>query len=269
MQLIGQNKILEKINKCRLENFPRTLMLVGKKGSGKHLISDYISKKLYLQKQDISTSISVQKIDNIMISPVPKVYLIDTNQLNVKGQNVILKFIEQPLKNAYIILLCENKSALLDTVINRCQIWQLQEYSKQDLSKFVNNKQFEQLILQVADTPGQVLTYEPIINQFDGIKELCIKIFEKIQNANFANVLTIPDKIAFKQEKDKYNKQLFYSILLKTSEQNVINNSIKNGVQVYLLTNKLYNDLKIFNINERQLLEEYLYQLRNFLRNEK
>ena len=48
MMILGQEKICAKIDALTLDSFPRSLMLVGAKGSGKHLITEYVSKKFNL-----------------------------------------------------------------------------------------------------------------------------------------------------------------------------------------------------------------------------
>ena len=63
-------------------------------------------------------------------------------KISVKSQNTILKFLEEPTSNCIIILLVENLSSLLDTVINRCQVFELEKYDKSTLSLFAD-KPFE------------------------------------------------------------------------------------------------------------------------------
>ena len=44
--MIGQKKLLEKLNTYDLDKFPRSLLLLGEKGSGKHLICDYVKTNI-------------------------------------------------------------------------------------------------------------------------------------------------------------------------------------------------------------------------------
>ena len=62
---------------------------------------------------------------------VPKIYIIDSSTISIKEQNIILKFVEEPLKNSYIIILKNSK--LLPTILNRCQKWKFEAYSKEEL----------------------------------------------------------------------------------------------------------------------------------------
>ena len=125
MDIIGQEKLLKKIQSISLDNFPRTLMLEGPKGSGKHIIADIIRQKLNLPLYNITKNISLDTITEICLKVEPSIYLIEGNILTEKTENVILKFLEEPLKNSFIILLVDDKASLLETVINRCQVWKM------------------------------------------------------------------------------------------------------------------------------------------------
>ena len=101
----GQEKICNRIDSLTLDQFPRSLMLVGAKGSGKHLLVDYISHKFNLTTIDITTTLDQESIEELYNRAEPYLYIIRTNQISVKEENAILKFLEEPLKNSYIILL--------------------------------------------------------------------------------------------------------------------------------------------------------------------
>lgn len=239
-----------------MDNFPRTLLLLGEYGSGKHLIVNYVADRFNLEIEDISDTLTLEKIDNITQQVSPKIYVINSSKLTVKNENVILKFLEEPLKNAYIIVLCEHKSNIIPTVWNRCQVWKLDVYERDFLSTFAtqNNEQ----LIKVANTPGKVIEYQhyPLKEMFD----LAYKIFNSIKRANFANVLTISRFIAFKNEKDKYDFNLFLDILLIVSRELFLTSVISSDI--YQLTNKLNNDKYIFNIDKKALFEHYLIELK-------
>ena len=77
--IIGQEIICNKIDKSTLDTFPRTLMLVGSKGAGKHLICSYIADKFNLMQLDITDEISLELIDEISQRVEPYLYLIRVN----------------------------------------------------------------------------------------------------------------------------------------------------------------------------------------------
>lgn len=258
--IIGQEKLCAKIDSCTMDNFPRTLLLLGEYGSGKHLLVDYISKRFNLEVEDISDNLTLEKIDNITQQVSPKIYAINSSKLTMKNENVILKFLEEPLKNAYIVILCEHKSNIIPTVWNRCQVWRLSVYERDFLSTFATS--YDEQLMKVATTPGKVIEYQhyPLKEMFD----LAHKIFNNIKKANFANVLTISRFLSFKNEKDKYDFNLFLDILLIVSKELFLNNILSSDA--YHLTNKLNNNKYIFNIDKKALFEHYLVELKLLVR---
>ena len=153
--IVGQEKLCKRIDRCTLDTFPRSLMLVGEEGSGKHLLCEYISKHLGLPIEDITESLSLETINDIYLKVEPYIYTIMVNRISVREENLILKFLEEPLKNSYIILIADTEIGLLPTIVNRCTVFQLQHYKKDVLLGFVNGK--SQDVLEVAHTPGMVI----------------------------------------------------------------------------------------------------------------
>ena len=74
MNIIGQDSLISKINNLTLDSFPRSIILVGEKGSGKHLICSYISQKFELDVIDISLSLDLS-VDEKGIARVEKLSL--------------------------------------------------------------------------------------------------------------------------------------------------------------------------------------------------
>lgn len=257
----GQDKIIEKINVSTLDSFPRSLMLVGDKGAGKHQICNYISEKFNLQMLDITGNLEPEFIDEIYNRVEPYLYIIRVNELSVKDENSILKFIEEPLKNSFIVLIAETTNGLLTTIVNRCQIWRLENYTRAFLSQFVDKD--TEYLLTVANTPGMILELkqQPVSDMI----KLADKIIDNIDRASVANTLTLSNNFAFKDDPKKYNLQLFIDILLER-----INNKWKSQVDnrlvsAYNITVRLRNNLKVKNFDTKSLFEKYLLDLRSVM----
>jgi len=259
----GQEKICERIDKSTLDSFPRTLMIVGPRGGGKHLICSYIAEKFNLMQRDITEELSQETIDEISTRVEPYLYIINANALNVKEENVILKFLEEPLKNSFIVLVAETDIGILQTVINRCQIWYLQNYNREFLSTFITNGNND--VLQIAETPGQVVELMNI--NFDEAVQLADKIVDKINIASVSNTLTLSNKVSYKEsEENKVNIQLFVDILISRIHMkwSAIQNSIY--VPMYSLTAELKRNLTIKNLDQKYLFENYLISLWSLVR---
>lgn len=261
--ITGQEKICLRIDSLTLDSFPRSLMLVGAKGGGKHLIVDYIARKFNLQTIDITTTLDQESIEELYNRVEPYLYIINANELSVKEENTILKFIEEPLKNSYIVLLAETDIGLLQTILNRCQIWYLQNYTKEFLKTFVTTNDY---VLNIATTPGQVK--ELCNTSFDSMLELANKIIDKIHVASVANTLTLSNKINFKDDSSKFDVKLFTDILLNRLVEYSKNSTDPKYSSAYYLTSELKKKLHVKSLDYKALFEGYLINLRSIMRGE-
>jgi replication-associated recombination protein RarA len=236
-EIIGQDKIIRYIDDKNRDTFPRSLILLGESGCGKSLVSSYISNKLNLQIVDITGSINFDYIMSLYEKPEPYIYTIMAKDLSIKEQNAILKFVEEPLKNAYIIIEAETTNQLLPTVYNRCQVLNFLPYSKDVLSKF----SLDNVLLDIARTPGQIKHLSEG-NKLLEMTELANKMITKIGVANIPNMLTISDKIAWKKEKDKFDLDTFALVL-----NYCIKNQIKSGQNCF----EFYSIIREWNIKRK------------------
>ena len=55
--IIGQTKLLNKINKLTLNTLPHSLLFIGEYGCGKHLICNYIANKFNLELNKLDNNV--------------------------------------------------------------------------------------------------------------------------------------------------------------------------------------------------------------------
>ena len=91
--MVGQEKLLQLLDRYILTaTLPRTLLLEGDYGCGKHALTTYIAERLALPILDITETLSLEVLQQITLKPVPQVYLIDSTKISIREQNMILKF---------------------------------------------------------------------------------------------------------------------------------------------------------------------------------
>ncbi len=256
--MVGQEKIRTRISGFIHEGtFPRTVLFVGEQGCGKHTLANEVAKELTIPIIDISDRLSYETITEIQLNPLPNVYFIDCTGLREKEQNIILKFLEEPLNNSYIILSSVNKTNLLETVLNRCYVFEFEVYRKEDLKCFLlsdNNS-----VLEYANTPGRVVEFSKC--NIPEIVKLCDDILRKIGVASYSNVLKIPEKLDIDgKSEDKLNFNVFSYILLYEAVKLYSEHDI--SFLSFMLISNFYNDLLIKNINKKQLFEHFLFELK-------
>ena len=82
MTMIGQKKLLDSLSNYNIDNFPHSVILQGERGSGRHLLCDYISKEvLNIPLVDITKNLSHELIDAIYQNSYPCLYLINSDEL--------------------------------------------------------------------------------------------------------------------------------------------------------------------------------------------
>lgn len=255
----GQHKLLEKVNHATLDTIPKTLMLLGRFGCGKHTVASCLAKSLCIPLNDISNSVNQETIDSLYNVVSATMIVIDTNLITEKQQNQLLKIIEEPPSMIYIVLLCENLSRILPTIINRCQVWEFERYTPQELSDIAG--QVDPTVLKIATTPGEITLLKN--TDLPNCLELCNKMMDSIGKANISNALSISNKIAFKDEKDKLNFRALCLCLGYTVTQKMYERCDEKDIARYYVTMDFLSKLSsINNVNKKILFEKYLIKLR-------
>lgn len=118
-----------------------------------------------------------------------KIYIINNAEcLNASSANTMLKFLEEPEKNIYAILITNNIYKILDTIKSRCQILTFRNYieSESNIEQIKNiissNKTLEELELMINNTIDFIESLEQIkLNTILYTKEL---IYDKYDDNN-------------------------------------------------------------------------------------
>lgn len=252
--MVGQQKLMAKLETLSLATLPKSLLLIGEYGCGKHTFASLIAKKVGIPIQDISHSLTLETINEMRLSVNPILYLINNNDITLKEEGVLLNILEEPSNNVFIIILCESKTSVLETIVNRCQSWEFEAYSKQELFNFSQ----DEFILSFANTPGKIKRFssQPISAELD----FCNTLLIYTKTANLASIIASTNLIGFKEEPDKYN----YWVIIELLDYCAFNKYKQGEIskKVFDLTHTLLNDSKIKNINTKYLFENYLCNLK-------
>ena len=256
--MLGQEKIVEYICSKDRETFPRSIILCGESGCGKHTITELIGKQLNLNIIDITDNISFDYLLELQQKPEPCVYRIEANRLTIKTQNALLKFVEEPLKNSFIVILSEYKDQLLQTIYNRCQVLNFSPYTKETLKQFTK----DDFILKIAHTPGQIKSLEKC--NIQELMSLCASVVSKMPTTTAGALLTISRKIAFKDGDKGFDLNVFSNTL-----NYVLVDFIKTHANIptaytdfYLLYAEWNKNRKSASVNQKYLFEHYLLEIK-------
>lgn len=255
--MIGQTKLQYKLKAFTIRTLPKTILLVGDKGCGKHLLVKELGEYFNVGVMDISDSLNNELINEIYLCTLDMLYIIDTTKLTEKSQNMMLKVLEEPPSNAHFMLLSTNKNSIINTVLNRCMIYEFEPYAKQDLANFV--KEDNPIALKYCSTPGQLINLN--YKTLDDMESTVDKLIDKIGVVGIVNLLTISSKFNYGDEYDKYDLELFLSMLVDKVRDMFIANSYPYLLTMYTILEKYINLFKDDRLKKNLLMESLLSEL--------
>lgn len=257
-------------------------LIVNKKHPDLLVIEKETDGKTNKMDKEIKIS-SARKInDFIMLSPFVaknKVIIIDSiDEMNIFAQNAILKVLEEPLKNNYILLVCHNINNVLDTIKSRCREININKY---DFNEWKN------ILLYAYNDKVKLLNEEQLLNLYDLsnssisfaidiINEDGIFLYNNIQNILSRSRLDIENlhNMADKVNGNEILFNLFYEFILSflyksikyysigESENNfkeinnnfLLRNSKKSILEKINFTKNIFNDIKSYNLNKKHAI---------------
>lgn len=261
--MIGQEKLQEWITHINIEESRKNILLLGERGCGKRYTATIISQELNLELIDITQSVLDSDIktvlEEISLKENQVIYLIDFDKLTNINQNVLLKTLEENHSKAHFILIASNPDIILPTIRGRCFCYEFAPYSISDLQAFGEAKGIPNIntLVKYCHTPGQLETAKSC--NFDELQSLCEKIIDKIDLARPSNVLSITNKLNFKDDFTKFDFSLFLQVLYETicnriqKETNML--EIEKLMMFASLVNNSINAIQKVNIDKKLVVE--------------
>lgn len=272
--MIGQRELVNKIGgQIGRGKFPRFSIFIGEKGSGKKTLAKEIVTGLGLNVSGISfCDTKVESIREVIESA----YRLDTSILYViadcdtmssASANALLKVTEEPPKNAYFILTCESLDNLLPTIKSRGVTYMLVPYSYEDKCDYIDtnpdrpDEDDVEFILEVASNIGEVqklLTMN--VKEFADYANLVI---DNIAEVSGSNAFKVGDKIALKDEEDKYDLRLFWKAFraLCVDRMSTDDDALKYA-RAIAITGDYSQQLRIRGINKQMLFDNWTLSIR-------
>ena len=208
-------------NSFKKNQISHAYIFEGERGSGLKEVALYFAKKLLClsDEKPCDKCANCKRVNNgthanvMLISPVQgvvrkdqinsiihegsmtsltdlnKIYIIDeADKMNRSSSNALLKFLEEPYPNNYLILLTENSNVLLETITSRTQLVRFKRINKTILVKNLQNDGIEKDVAYVLselfgsfDESKEALKKGTIIN--------VIELFKKLITAKQNNII--------------------------------------------------------------------------------
>ena len=262
MHIIGQEKILNKIDSYSLSTLPHNICLFGQDGSGRHTLVKYMSEKFCVPVVTVAKDVDYEDIVEYQRCVNDKIYLVNLNELNEKAQNKLLKFVEKPSAHVFVVMIARSEIGVIDTILNRCMKFKLENYTKEELRQV---RRFEDdRLYEVCKTPGQLSIVDT--KSFNELISVCEAIVTKINRASYSNTISIAQKINYKEEYDKFDFNLFLNTLEYVAFKTFKETNSEISYKVYNIVNRYKS--KILTINNSPIKENYIINLLTNLWNE-
>ena len=270
--MIGQRYLLERINgQIEHGRFPRFAIFIGEKGSGKKCLAGVIADYLKYPISFVDTKVdSIREvIDTAYKVDTPIIYVIaDCDNMSGAAANALLKVTEEPPRNAYFILTCENEENLLQTIRSRGVTYMLEPYSYEDKCDFLETQEKRisdedtEFILGIASNIGDIKQLLDIdVGAFKDYVDLVVDNIAKVPGSN---AFKISEKIATKDEPDKYNLKLFWRAFSSICVDRMTrdDDALKYAVAV-AITGDAIQQLSIKGINKQMLFDAWILDMRS------
>ena len=269
--MIGQAVLCELIDSQIVQgSFPRCSILVGPKGSGKKLLAKRIAKQLDAIAVQVDGKVdTVRDVIKLAHTNYNKTVFVftDAEKMSQTAENALLKLLEEPPNNAFIVITAISEYALLDTVKSRCVIMHMDRYTPDELFDYywsLEGTEFltdgmpneAEVVQAVCETPGEV---QQFIKQGVGrVYRYAELVFNNILDVTGANALKIGSQIAFKDEQDKIDLLLFFKSFI-----NICGSRLdKISAQWIQITFKYVNQLSWKGVNKTMLFDNWVLDCR-------
>ncbi len=311
------DKIYKKIN---FNNLPHGIILNGPEGLGKFILGNEIARNLIVNNND-SKSINLfnlnshpdflflnkdkiltrhisfrdkewdeelgnrNVIDFLSMTPsisTNKVVLINNaHTMNEVSQNALLKSLEEPSVNSYIILITNRSNSLLQTIYSRCQIFNMPSLTDEEINNWLVLRGISDF--NIKDFPSYISPIK-ILNEIENDQHMVFKDFIKLMKKFLSNQVHSKQIL---QHLSSYEIDLitkinylieFLKILLRSKILNEklsglyedFNNSNFSTLKVSNIINDLHNlrfeYFKVPQINENHVFNYYFSELKNSIK---
>ena len=267
--MIGQKQLLEKIDKI-IDRFPKFSIIVGPKGSGKHLITKYITDKLNLPIVPFGTGIDeVRKIIDLSYEQTePLCYVCyDADSMSLGAKNSLLKITEEPPNNAYFILTLQSMSNTLETIQSRGTVLPLDSYTTPELLEYRTIRNYESkydsILKDICETTGEVdELFKFKVEQFYKFAQT---VAYQIHIPTTGNIFKISKSIKSKDGEEGYDPILLFKAVRSLFIKKALETKKPQYLYASNVTSECLRDLSLVNVNKVGTVDNWIMSVRAVL----
>lgn len=227
---VGHSNLIENFkNRCSNGNLSHAQLISGEDGIGKSILAEILGKLILngdlnreyvdiINYRPSKASFGVDDVREIIdeVNKKPfegdkKVIIIHQgNKLTIQAQNALLKTIEEPPTEVYIIILCESLELILDTIKSRCEIYKLTPLTKDELYKYIAIKGYDYSEEEKASAiafsegiPGRIDRYFSD-TELQELRDKIVDLLLQLTNNEIEAILEKEEQlVSYKQNKEE------------------------------------------------------------------
>lgn len=249
---------------------------------------DDFGKENTSKKAEINVKQIRKVIDEIKLTPSIskyKVLLVDSiDNVNINGQNALLKTLEEPTKNTYIFLVCHNVNKVINTIISRSNVVFAPDLNIEDWGKAMvdlledEDTEFDYDIQALYD-----ISDHSVGKALDMIKHKAIELYNNIivvlcsNNFNLGEIQKVCDYSGSNETFSIFSTlvgKLFENIIkfYRTGDEYIFmentvlvqeflkRNTIFDVIHRYDNLRKIINEVNVYNFDKKQAVNTILTQ---------
>ena len=261
---IGYSSLIENFkSRCSNGNLSHAQLISGEDGIGKSILAEILGKLILngdinreyvdiINYKPSKASFGVDDVREIIdeVNKKPfegdkKVIIIHQgNKLTIQAQNALLKTIEEPPTEVYIIILCESLELILDTIKSRCEIYKLTPLTKDELYKYIAIKGYDyseeeksSAIAFSEGIPGRIDRYFSD-TELQELRDKIVDLLLQLTNNEIEAILEKEEQlVSYKQNKEE------------------VVNVLSSFIRDILVNKEVYNENLIINRDKIRSIE--------------
>lgn len=267
--MIGQERLLNRIDKMIGAGFPRFTIICGNKNSGRKMIANKIAKGLNAHL--INSSIKVDDVREIIDlsykQSEPTVYLLaDVDKMSPAAKNALLKITEEPPRKAYFIMTLQDINNTLGTLKSRGTVLNIDPYTPDNLLDYAEANKYElteeeqEIVSNICTVPGEVdLVVRYNISEFyDFVKT----VIQSIGVVNGANAFKIGQRLSYKEDDGGWDIALFMRAIMYLCRKKMDTEPLPQYRDSIRVTSKYLSQLSITGINKPSTIDMWILEMR-------
>ena len=267
--MIGQERLLTRIDKMIEAGFPRFTIICGSKQSGRKLIASRIAKGLnaHLIKSDIKVDNVREIIALAYKQSEPTLYLLpDADKMSPAAKNALLKITEEPPRKAYFIMTLADIGSTLATLKSRGTVLSIDPYTPDNLLEYAEVKGYQlneneiEIVSNICTVPGEV----DLIARYDilAFYEFVETVIDNIGVVNGANAFKIGLKLGYKEDDGGWDISLFMRAIMYLCRQKMNTEPVHQYRDSIAITSKYLSQMSVTGINKSSTIDMWILEMR-------